>query len=103
MIEYETLATSFIVLLSACAALAVIWGAVKAIKEIRKPHDDLVSKVDEHERKLVNDHERLEDLKESNDLQALMLLQMANHMIDGNHIDLLIEARDNLQKYLVKR
>lgn len=103
MIEYETLATSFIVLLSACAALAVIWGAVKAIKEIRKPHDDLVSKVDEHERKLVNDHERLEDLKESNDLQALMLLQMANHMIDGNHTDLLIEARDNLQKYLVKR
>ena len=103
MIEYETLATSFIVLLSACAALAVIWGAVKAIKEIRKPHDDLVSKVEEHERKLVNDHERLEDLKESNDLQALMLLQMANHMIDGNHNDLLIEARDNLQKYLVKR
>lgn len=103
MIEYETLATSFIVLLSACAALAVIWGAVKAIKEIRKPHDDLVSKVDEHERKLVNDHERLEDLKESNDLQALMLLQMANHMIDGNHTDLLVEARDNLQKYLVKR
>ena len=103
MYSYEALSTSFIVLLSACAALAVIWGAVKAFKEIRNPHDDLVLKVEEHDRKLVNDHERLEDLKESNDLQALMLLQMANHMIDGNHTDLLIEARDNLQKYLVKR
>lgn len=103
MFEYETLATSFVVLLAACAALAVIWGAVKAVREIRKPHADLAEKVREHESKLVNDHKRLEDLKRSNDLQAKILLQMTNHMIDGNHTDLLIKARDEMQEYLIMR
>lgn len=103
MFSYEALATSFIVLLSACAALAVIWGAVKAIREIRKPHADMANQVAEHERKLANDHKRLDDLETSNNLQAKILLQMANHMIDGNHTDLLRQARDEMQEYLIMR
>lgn len=103
MFGYEAIATSFMVFLAACAALAVIWGAVKVFKEIRKPQTDLLAQVDEHEEKLKNDHRRLDDLKRSNDLQAKMLLQMANHMIDGNHNDQLRQARDELQEYLIMR
>lgn len=102
-IQYDTLATSFVVLLAACAALAVIWGAVKAVREIRRPSVELKALVDEHERKLVRDHERLEDLKEANDLQMEMLLQLANHAIDGNHVAQMVEVRDRMQRYLIRK
>lgn len=103
MTTYDQIATAFVVILAACGALAVIWGAIKAVHEMKKPYDDLVEKADEHERKLANDHKRLEDLKTSSDLQAKMLLQMANHMMDGNHSDQLRQARDELQEYLIMR
>jgi hypothetical protein len=101
--SYDTLAASFMVLLAACAALAVIWGAVKAVREIRKPTAELHAKVEEHERKLLNDHERLDELKEASDLQMEMLLQLANHAIDGNHTAQMIEVRDRMQRYLIKK
>ena len=100
---YDTLATAFMVLLAACAALAVIWGAVKAVREMRRPAMELREAVEEHERKLARDHERLDDLKEANDLQLELLLQMANHAIDGNDVEHLIKVRDKLQAYLVRR
>lgn len=100
---YDELATCFVVLLAACAALAVVWGAVKAVREIRRPSVELHAMVDEHEHKLVHDHERLEELKEANDLQMEMLLQLANHAIDGNHVAQMIEVRDRMQRYLIKK
>jgi hypothetical protein len=103
MITYDQVATAIIVVVAVCAALAVIWNAIKAVREMKKPYDDLSAMVEEHERKLANDHKRLDDLKTSNDLQAKMLLQMANHMIDGNHNDQLRQARDELQEYLIMR
>ena len=103
MITYDQVATAVIVIVAVCAALAVIWNAIKAVREMKKPYDDLSEMVEEHERKLANDHKRLDDLKTSNDLQAKMLLQMANHMIDGNHNDKLRQARDELQEYLIMR
>lgn len=102
-IGYEELATCFVVLLAACAALAVIWGAVKAVREMHKPTVELHEMVEEHERKLLHDHERLEDLKEASDLQMEMLLQLANHAIDGDHTKQLADVRDKMQKYLIKR
>ena len=57
----------------------------------------------EIDEKLLNDHERLNDLKKSNEHQAKLLLQIANHLIDGNHKQEMIKARDAMQAYLVER
>ena len=102
-VGYDDVATTLIVILAACAAIAVVWGAVKAIREILKPLRDAIAKVDEHDQKLLEDFKRMEDLKHANELQMMALLQLINHSIDGNDVDKLTAVRDKLQLYLASR
>ena len=94
---YDELATTLVVILAACAAIAVVWGAVKAVREIKQPWLDAIAKVEEH------DYRRMEDLKRANELQMMALLQLINHSIDGNDVDKLTAVRDKLQLYLTSR
>lgn len=95
--------TTYKTLTFAFGAVLALWGFIKAIKEIRKPAVDLQKKVNDHteEIKEINEH-----LKKSDEGMAIVqqsLLQIMNHFIDGNHIEQLIKARDNLQIYLTKK
>jgi len=103
MYEYADIQAAVVVLLGVIAAFVLIVNGLKAWKELTKPSTDLKQLVDEHDEKLINDHERLNDLKQSNELQAKLLLQIANHLIDGNHTDQMIHARDEMQDYLITR
>ena len=84
-------------------AVTGIWAVHKIFDEVRRPRLDLKERVDGHDRMLANDNERMKDFKVSNDLQMKMLLQLANHAIDGNHVDKLIAVRDEVQNYLIER
>ena len=84
-------------------AVLAVWGFVKAIREINKPLADMKETVKNHstEIKEINEH-----LKKSDEGMAIVqqsLLQIMNHMIDGNHTEQLIKARDNMQTYLTKK
>lgn len=103
MYEYADIQTAVVVLLGVIAAFVLIVNGLKAWKELTKPSTDLKQLVDEHDEKLLNDHERLNDLKQSNELQAKLLLQIANHLIDGNHKEQMVLARDEMQNYLITR
>ena len=84
-------------------AVTGVWAVHKIFDEVRKPREELRSRVDSHDRMLRNDNERMKDFKTSNDLQMKMLLQLANHAIDGNHVEKLVEVRDEVQEYLISR
>lgn len=80
-----------------------IWGFIKVIREINKPLADMKKTVSDHstEIKEINEH-----LKKSDEGMAIMqqsLLQIMNHMIDGNHQEQLVKARDEMQIYLTKK
>ncbi len=80
-----------------------IWGFIKVIREINKPLADMKKTVSDHstEIKEINEH-----LKKSDEGMAIMqqsLLQIMNHMIDGNHQEQLVKARDDMQIYLTKK
>lgn len=85
------------------AAFLAIWGFIKAVKEVNKPLTDMRKTVSDHttDIKEINEH-----LKKSDEGMAIVqqsLLQIMNHMIDGNHTDQLIRARDEMQIYLTKK
>lgn len=103
MYEYSDIQTTVVVLLGVIAAFVLVVNGMKAWKELRKPSADLKQLVEDHDEKLINDHERLNDLKKSNEYQAKLLLQIANHLIDGNHKNEMMKARDEMQAYLVER
>ena len=95
--------TTYKTLVFISAAFLAIWGFIKAVKEVNKPLTDMKKTVSDHtsEIKEINEH-----LKKSDEGMAIVqqsLLQIMNHMIDGNHTEQLVKARDDLQIYLTKK
>lgn len=105
---------SWSALIAICAAVITVSGAVsvvvKFITFLRKPEvkqtediQALKKRMDSVDSMLSNDKERLESLETGlkyilQSLQALLL-----HAIDGNDIDSLKKARDNLNSYLLEK
>lgn len=86
-----------------CGFIAAIWGVVKIIKEIKKPSNDLKTKVEEHEKKLTKDNKRLVDIEEYNKTICKSLLALIDHEITGNGIDKLKTTKTELQNFLIER
>jgi len=84
-------------------AVLAIWGFVKAIREINKPLADLKETVKTHTDQIKDIEEHLKKSDEGMAIVQLSLLQIMNHMIDGNHTDKLAEARDKMQAFLTKK
>lgn len=78
-----------------CAAIATIYGCYVIL---RKPFQ----KLDDHERRLI----RLEDLSKERKMTDQLILKslnaITNHMIDGNSIQKLKDARDELQNNIIE-
>ena len=90
-----------------CVGITTLGGAgaivISIIKWFRQPDKDRDEMLNEHEKKLDNDHKRLLELEESNKIMMQSMLALMSHAIDGNHIEDLKQARDDLQKYLIRR
>jgi ATP/ADP translocase len=90
-----------------CVIITTLGGAgaiiVSIIKWWRQPDKTRDEMLKEHEKKLDNDHKRLMELEESNKIMMQSMLALMSHAIDGNHIEDLRQARDDLQKYLIRR
>ena len=86
-----------------CYLMAALWGVWKIVKEIKKPSDDLKAEVDQHDKLLKDDNERLKDLETSNKMILQCLLVIINHDITGNGIDKMKGARDELQEFLINK
>lgn len=84
-------------------AVLAIWGFVKAIREIKKPLTDMKKTVETHTLQIKDMEEHNQKLDEGMAVMQQSLLQIMNHMIDGNHADKLVEARDKMQIYLTKK
>ena len=90
-----------------CVGITTLGGAgaiiISIIKWWQKPDKDRDEMINQHEKKLENDHKRLRELEESNKIMMQSMLALMSHAIDGNHIEDLKQARDDLQKYLIRR
>lgn len=86
-----------------CSFIAALWGLWKIVREVRKPSDDIKSKLEQHDKFLDSDNKRLKEIEESNHLVLQCLLVLINHNITGNGIDKMKEARDQLQDFLINR
>lgn len=90
-------------ILGFCGLIAALWGVWKIIKEIKKPSEDLVAKVNLHDELLKKDNERLKEVETSNKMILQCLLIIINHDITGNGIEKMKETRDELQEYLINK
>ena len=88
-------------------AYNTIMGAVKNYREEKKrkdaPVNTLEDTVKKHDERLAKDHERLNDLEDSNRIILRALMAMLSHEINGNSDDKLKDSFDEIQKYLIQK
>ena len=93
--------------LAMCGSIATIAGAgviiYRIYKKARQPDAERDEALERHQRLLDNDNKRLKELEESNKIIMQSMLAIMSHEIDGNHVEDLKQARDDLQKYLIRR
>lgn len=83
---------------------------IRIYKHFRKPGETQDHRIAELERKSVNDYNRLngldtgmQRLEEGNKITQRALLALLAHGIDGNDIDAMREAKNELTNFLIKR
>lgn len=103
--NFEEIKTFFIVLLAICGAISVVGGAINLILNWKKE-----SKVTLHD-KAIKDHEvrikKLEgDSKDQGQFTKVLcnsVLALVSHEINGNSLDKLRDAQEELQDFLVNK
>lgn len=93
--------------LAMCGAIATIAGAgiiiYKIYKSIKQPDTERDTKLKEHEKKLENCSTRLDSVEGGMAVLMKSNLAIMNHLIDGDHLDELKKATDELQGYLINQ
>lgn len=102
------------IFLGICAAIVSISAAttviIKLVQHAKAPDKKQNERLDELERKVKhfdslfdNDNKRLNELEEGNRVTQQALLALLSHSINGNDINKLTKARDDLQTYLIEK
>lgn len=92
-----------IVSLSFLAFIVLLGNVIKTIHEWRKPGMSNTQWKQETERKLDNDNRRIQSLEDGNKALCRGVLALLSHEINGNSIDKLQQAYDELSDYLIER
>ena len=101
-------------LLAAASAIVLLSNAIekiiKAVKTAKAPveqHnkriDDLEKRMDSVEKGQIKNEDHLTAVDDSNRVTQLALLALLDHGIDGNNIDQMRHAKEELQTHLINR
>lgn len=83
----------------------IVTAAIKEIKEGAKKRDEEIGKILGHEKRDLERFDEvaseMKDMRGANQAVYKALTSMMNHMIDGNGIEKLKEARDKLNNFII--
>ena len=85
------------------AFVLAIWALVEKIRKARQPSIDAAQWRRDTDAKLKRDKERIDSLEDGNRVMMRGQIAMLNHIITGNSIDKLKEAKDEMIKYLTAK
>lgn len=106
-LTFEQLIIAAAVILVLIGVYNTIMTAIKNYREEKRrqsaPVTTMEQRVEDHEVKLKRDHERLNDLEESNRIIMRALMAMLSHEINGNSDDKLKTSFEEIQKFLIER
>lgn len=112
--EGITPGTIWTTVLAVASAVVLLSNAVekivKAVKASKAPNAQQNERLDaleewkrEVDRKLNSDNDRLQDIDNGNRVTQRALLALLDHGIDGNNIEQMQHAKEELQEHLINR
>lgn len=81
-------------------AVAVVWKVFTFTSNIDKKIDTNSDEIRDIKEKLNRDYKKIDKLNQANKHICLFLVDISDHMINGNHIDKLKETRKNVITFL---
>lgn len=94
-------------IITVSAAVGVIVALVKKVKSPNETQnkrlDSCEERLDAHDDLLAKDKSRFESIDEGNRVTQRALLALLAHGIDGNELDGMRDAKNELTNYLIKR
>ena len=106
-LSFEQLVGTVAVVLLLVGVYNTIMSAIKNAREEKRlreqPVNTLEHTVDDHTKKLQNDHERITQLEESNRIIMRALMAVMSHEVNGNSTEKLQTSMDEIQKFLIER
>ena len=101
MPDYDSLQITVTTIVAICAAVIAIWNVYKIKKELDRPTEDRVKRLNDVEAKANNNDKRLKNLEEATRLSLKAQLAIIDHLTSGNHTDQLIEVNKEITNYLL--
>lgn len=98
----EDFVTAGQVILQVFGALVIIGGGLRYISDWMKPHKEFEQKVISMEKKQNEDYKRLNKIEKTLNAQSALLIEISNHLINGNHKDRLQAKSDELFECITK-
>ena len=80
--------------------IAVVWRLFTFTSTIGKKIDANSEEIRDMREKLNRDYDKIDKLNQADKHICLFLIDMSDHMINGNHIDKLKETRKNVITFL---
>ena len=106
-LTFEQLVGTVAVVLLLVGVYNTIMNAIKTAREEKRlkeqPVNTLEHTVDDHTKKLQNDHERITQLEESNRIIMRALMAVMSHEVNGNSTEKLQKSMDEIQQFLIER
>ena len=97
-------ASALVLLANAVEKIARAWQAAKAPGAVQdKRLEDLEKRMESVEKKQITSTNHLNAIDDSNRVTQLALLALLDHGIDGNNIDQMRHAKEELQTHLINR
>lgn len=97
-------ASAIVLLSNAAEKIIKAWQAAKRPNDLQNERlEALETWRKEVDIKLNSDHERFENLDKGNRVTQRALLALLDHGIDGNNIDQMQHAKEELQNHLIDR
>ena len=81
-------------------AVAVVWRVFTFTSNISKKIDTNSDEIRDIKEKLNRDYDKIDKLNQADKHICLFLVDISDHMINGNHIDKLKETRKNVITFL---
>ena len=98
------IASAIVLLSNAFKAITNAWQAAKApAAETNRRLDELETRMASAEKKLDEGQEHFEAIEASNRVTQVALLALLDHGIDGNNIDQMQHAKEELQTHLINK
>ena len=106
-LSFEQLVGTVAVVLLLVGVYNTIMNAIKTAREEKRlkeqPVNTLENTVEDHSKKLANDHERITQLEESNRIIMRALMAVMSHEVNGNSTEKLQNSMNEIQDFLIAR